>query len=102
MKPARPRLAGATGDAVGVAPHEASRPLLDRLLWICPAIGLFAAGLILWLVGLSWWTILAIALLVACPATVAWALFVGRRRGPSAPGQSRGWLSRIARRRKGG
>ncbi|HEX9878374.1 MAG TPA: hypothetical protein VGC50_17185 [Gammaproteobacteria bacterium] len=50
----------------------------DRLLWICPSIGVMAATALLWLIGVTFWTALAVAFLVACPLVIAWVLLAER------------------------
>jgi hypothetical protein len=50
----------------------------DRILWVCPIIGVIAATALLWLIGLTFWTSLAIAFLVACPLVIAWVLLAER------------------------
>jgi cobalamin synthase len=62
--------------------------LADRLLWLCVPIGIVAGAVILFLFGLSWWSALAIAFLVACPLVVVWAL-VAERRLPGPGGRQR-------------
>jgi len=52
--------------------------LADRLFWLCVPLGIVAAMVLLLLFGLSWWSAVAIAFLVACPMVVAWALFAER------------------------
>lgn len=56
----------------------------DRLLWICPIVGLIAAAVMLWLFGLTVWVAVALVLLSACPLVVVWVLGATRRQGPSA------------------
>jgi hypothetical protein len=61
------------------ASSEAKAPrLADRLLWLCVPIGIVALLVILLLFGLSWWSALAIAFLIACPLVVAWLLVAQR------------------------
>lgn len=50
----------------------------DRLLWICPIFGVMAATALLWLIGVTFWTALAVAFLVACPLVIAWVLLAER------------------------
>lgn len=47
-----------------------------RWCWLCPwlAVGLAAGVLMLW--GLSWWSALLAALLLACPALISWGLHI--------------------------
>ena len=61
------------------ASSEAKAPrLADRLLWLCVPIGIAAGIVILLLFGLSWWSALASAFLIACPLVVVWALVAER------------------------
>jgi uncharacterized membrane protein len=61
------------------ASSEAKAPrLADRLLWLCIPIGIVALLVILLLFGLSVWSALAIAFLIACPLVVAWVLIAQR------------------------
>ena len=53
--------------------------LSDRLLWLCPVIGLIAGAAILWLFGFTLWTALAFVFLIACPYVVIWVLVTDRR-----------------------
>lgn len=48
-----------------------------RLFWGCLALGLVALILLVWLFGLTWWVILIAALVIACPAIMAWMLLGG-------------------------
>jgi hypothetical protein len=58
---------------------DADAPRLgDRLFWLCVPIGIIAAIVLLLLFDLSWWSAVGIALLIACPMIVAWALFAER------------------------
>lgn len=57
----------------------------SRLLWICGAIGVLAAATILFLFGISTWTAIAVVLLLACPAVVAWVLVDERKQRPPPP-----------------
>lgn len=61
---------------------EISRTLRDRLLWICPLVGLIAAAAVLWLFGLTLWTGLGVLFLITCPLVVVWILAIERRQGP--------------------
>jgi hypothetical protein len=40
-------------------------------------LGLPAVILLVWLFGLTWWSILITALVIACPAVMAWLLLGG-------------------------
>lgn len=59
--------------------------LADRVLWICPIVSLVAIAGLLWLVGLTFWTALAIAFLITCPVVVAWVLLAERIGKPKPP-----------------
>ncbi len=61
---------------------EPPTTLRDRLLWICPLVGLVAAVVILWQFGLSIWTAVAFVFLIACPLVVVWVLAIERRQEP--------------------
>lgn len=58
---------------------EQSITLRDRLLWICPIIGLVAGATILWLFGIGLSTVVAFLFLIACPLVVAWVLVIERQ-----------------------
>jgi hypothetical protein len=62
--------------------------LTDRVFWLCMPIGIIAAIVILLSFGLSWWSAVAIAFLIACPAVVIWVLVVERGL-PGACGRKR-------------
>ena len=47
---------------------------MDRWLWLCPIVGLAAAGAALWFFGFNWLTALGIGFLFSCPAVVIWTL----------------------------
>ncbi|WP_022726787.1 hypothetical protein [Fodinicurvata sediminis] len=53
--------------------------LKRHMVSICLAVGLIATIAILWLIGIYPWTILAFALLIACPLVVALVLWIERR-----------------------
>jgi len=44
----------------------------DRWLWLCPALGVVLAAVVLMLFGLSFWSALLAALLLVCPAMLLW------------------------------
>jgi hypothetical protein len=60
------------------SPAAKARRLADRLLWLCVPIGIVAVVVILLLFGLSLWSALAIAFLIACPLVVVWVLVAQR------------------------
>ena len=61
----------------GASEAKAPRPA-DRVLWLCVPIGIVALAAILLLFGLSVWSALAIAFLIACPLMVVWVLVAER------------------------
>jgi Flp pilus assembly protein TadB len=50
----------------------------NRLLWIYPIVGVIAATALLWLIGVTLWTSLAVAFLAACPLVIVWVLLAER------------------------
>jgi Flp pilus assembly protein TadB len=55
------------------------RPALHaRLYWLCMSVGAIALVVALLLFGWSIWIAILIALLLACPAVVAWVLIAQR------------------------
>lgn len=48
-----------------------------RLFWWCLGLGLLALVLLVWLFGLTWWTLLIAVVLIACPVLAAWLLLGG-------------------------
>lgn len=50
-----------------------------RLVWACLPLMLILSGTVLLLFGVSWWTALAVVLLLACPASIAIAIYMGFR-----------------------
>ena len=59
--------------------------LSARLIWICGIVGVLAAATTLFLFGISTWTAIAVVLLLACPAVVAWVLVDERKQRPPTP-----------------
>ena len=60
-------------------PGTGATTLTDRILWLCPAIGLIAVAVVLWLLGPSLLTAVGIMFLIACPLVVVWVLAIARR-----------------------
>ncbi|WP_440657709.1 hypothetical protein [Ensifer adhaerens] len=54
-------------------PASGTRPRtgLYRLAWACLPVMLALGGVVLVLFGVSWWTLLTLVLLLACPAVMA-------------------------------
>lgn len=52
---------------------------MQRWAWLCPVLGLVMAAAVFYLWGLSWWTAILAALLLACPLTILWSLITLRR-----------------------
>ena len=44
----------------------------DRWLWLCPALGVLLAAVVLMLFGVNVWSALLAALLLVCPAMLLW------------------------------
>ena len=51
----------------------------NRLLWVCPIMGLMAGAAILWLFGIGLWSMVAFLFLIGCPLVVAWLLMIERQ-----------------------
>jgi len=49
-----------------------------RLYWLCTSVGVVALAVVLLLFGWSVWAAILIALVLACPAVVAWVLITQR------------------------
>jgi Flp pilus assembly protein TadB len=50
----------------------ASTSARSRRLWLCPALALVIAALVLWSFGIAWQGALLAAVLLVCPALLAW------------------------------
>lgn len=61
--------------------HDKPKTLAKYLLWICLFIGAIAATSIVWMFGITPWSVFGFALLVACPLVVLWVLRSMRRGG---------------------
>jgi cytochrome c oxidase subunit IV len=48
-----------------------------RLVWACLPVMLIMSGVVLFLFGLACWTAVIIVLLLACPASIAVAIYMG-------------------------
>jgi membrane protein implicated in regulation of membrane protease activity len=55
-----------------------------RPVWACLPLMLALSGAVMLLFGLSWWTALVVVLLLACPASMAVAIYVGLRPLPDS------------------
>ena len=53
--------------------------LAERLLWLCPIVGLITGAVILGLFGFTLWTGLAFVFLITCPLVLVWVLVIDRR-----------------------
>ncbi len=60
--------------------------LLVRYLWLCPILGTILAMTMLWVVGWGLWTSIVVALLIACPLSIVWALVSDRLQSRSESG----------------
>ncbi len=67
----------------GAAPKNLTR-LRDRLLWLCPLVGLIAGTVILYLFSFTLWTAVSIVFLITCPLVGVWVLVIERRQNPNA------------------
>ena len=63
----------------------AGPPTPYRLAWACLPVMLVLSGAVLLLFGVSWWTALTVVLLLACPAAMATAAYVGFQPFPDSP-----------------
>ena len=55
---------------------------MKRGWWLCPAISLLLAGGLALVLGLSLWTLLLIAVLLACPVVMITSYLIGERPFP--------------------
>lgn len=62
---------------------ERRTSLLDRVLWLCAAVGLIAGSVALWLFGFTFLAAAALVLLVVCPLVVVWVLRIERQQNPN-------------------
>lgn len=60
---------------------------MKRWAWLCPVSGLAMAAAVFYLWGLSWWTAILAALMLACPATILWGLVTFHRYPALRPGR---------------
>lgn len=68
----------------GSGPEAGKPPAPYRLAWACLPVMLVLSGAVLLLFGISWWTALTVVLLLACPAAMATATYVGLQPLPGA------------------
>ena len=73
---ARP-LQGSPGP--GVEPEPRRQTEAYRMAWVWLPLALVLSGAVLLLFGVSWWTALVVVLLLACPAAIATATYIGFR-----------------------
>jgi protein-S-isoprenylcysteine O-methyltransferase Ste14 len=59
----------------------------SRWGWLCPLLGLAMGAGVLYLWGLSLWTAILAALMLACPITILWGLMTLRRYPQLQPGK---------------
>jgi hypothetical protein len=68
------------------ADHGTARsPSKLRMVWPCLGLGLLALIVLAWLFGFTWWTVLIAALVIGCPAVMAWLLAGGLDTFPKPP-----------------
>ncbi|RWJ75440.1 MAG: hypothetical protein EOR35_29450 [Mesorhizobium sp.] len=73
----------------GHGPDAGRAPGPYRLAWACLPVMLALSGAVLILFGVSWWTALTVVLLLACPAAMATAAYIGFQPFPDVPGLRR-------------
>jgi hypothetical protein len=56
------------------------KEIVDRWLWLCPALAILVAGGVLITFGVSFWTALFAGVLLFCPAVIVWGLVTTRRK----------------------
>jgi hypothetical protein len=61
----------------GSMDEHSIRAQVRRLVWLCPVLAIVLAALVLWTFGLSFWTALVTAVLLACPLGLIWAVVTG-------------------------
>lgn len=71
-------------------------------MWICPALAIAMAAVILWLWGLTWQSAIVIAILLTCPALLVWGALQLRNSNayplglaPHTTGMTMGWAAPI-------
>lgn len=70
-------------------------------LWLCPILSVVLAAAILVALGLSLWTAILAAIVLACPIAALWAYFAGRSLRihrepvPETRGMTLGWLAPV-------
>ena len=52
--------------------------VLARAFWLCPVLSLVLAAAVLVLFGVTLWTAVLTAVVLACPIAAAWTLVAGR------------------------
>ena len=57
-------------------PRKKNRGNPYRLAWACLPVMLALSAATLLVFGASWWTVLIVLLLLACPASIAMAIYV--------------------------
>ena len=67
-----------SGGQSGTVRAASSGRRASRLLWLCPALSLIFAALLLWVSGLTLWTAIVAGVLIGCPVAVAFALLAER------------------------
>lgn len=79
----------------GIEPERSEQSGTYRMAWAWLPLALVLSGAVLLLFGVSCWTALVVVLLLACPAAIATATYIGfrpipglfglRPRGPDPP-----------------
>ena len=69
----------------GLEPERQKQTRSYRMAWTWLPLTLVLSGAVLLLFGVSWWTALVVVLLLACPAAIATATYIGFRPIPGLP-----------------
>jgi hypothetical protein len=69
----------------GLEPEPRRQSGIYRMAWAWLPLMLVLSGAVLLLFGVSWWTALIVVLLLACPAAIATAAYIGFRPIPGLP-----------------
>ena len=60
----------------GAEPRRKRQGASYRLAWTCLPVMLVLSAAVLLVFGASWWTVLIVILLLACPASIAMAIYM--------------------------
>ena len=71
------------------APEGSNGTISYRLAWMYLPVMLVLSFVVVFMFGASWWTALVVVLLLACPAAIAIAIYLGFRPLPRGSGLNR-------------